>query len=122
MRAFNSRVVQGGSPASRQRLILWRKAVADELERRHKGKPYTGPCGVSLTFTFDVPVSRRKGAAEEQPRAVAPDLDKLVRAVLDAATAAQVWLDDAQVSLLSANKIEALNSEPGVSIHIWELP
>ena len=122
MRAFNSRVVQGGSPASRQRLTLWRKAVAEELARRHKGGPYTGPCGVSVTFAFDVPASRRKGAIEQQPRSVAPDLDKLVRAVLDAATAARVWLDDAQVAQLIANKTEVLSGEPGAIIHIWELP
>jgi crossover junction endodeoxyribonuclease RusA len=47
---------------------------------------------------------------------VRPDLDKLVRAVLDALSEAGVWRDDAQVVSVVARK--AYGSAPGLTVEI----
>ena len=122
MRAFNSIVVQGGSETSRNNLKAWRNQIAAELTQAHMPRdPYLGPCTVDLTFRFKTPKTRAKRTPEGHWRAIPPDLDKLVRAVLDAATEAQVWKDDAQVVDLIATKTETHGAE-GVAITIRELP
>lgn len=73
-----------------------------------------GPMAVELTFTFRKPLKPKY----EQP-AVRPDLDKLVRAVLDACTSAHVWIDDSQVTSLTATKTYG---EPGVEVRVWKNP
>lgn len=121
MRAFNNIVVQGGSATSKANLEDWRQRVTHELDRQHQGQPFDGACQVDLAFRFTIPPSRTKKAVEGQWRTITPDLDKLVRAVLDAATRAGVWVDDSQVVDLSATKTETHGAE-GVSITIRHLP
>jgi Holliday junction resolvase RusA-like endonuclease len=53
---------------------------------------------------------------------VAPDTDKLIRAVCDAITDAGLWRDDSQVTTLLASKRYCINgSPPGVLIKVLEL-
>lgn len=76
----------------------------------------TGPCFVGLLFEFDRPKNHyRTGKNAHLLRADAPhrpiaggrnDLDKLVRAVLDALTGV-AWVDDSQVVHVSADKLFA---------------
>jgi Holliday junction resolvase RusA-like endonuclease len=68
-----------------------------------------GAVAVELAFTFARPrghFGRRGGLRLSAPtrHAVRPDLDKLVRAVLDALVGAGVIRDDAQVAELHASK------------------
>jgi Holliday junction resolvase RusA-like endonuclease len=67
----------------------------------HGAPPFTGPVNVNLWFYLSRPKSAPKGRVLPT---VKPDLDKLVRAVLDALTAAGVWTDDSQVCNLIASK------------------
>jgi Holliday junction resolvase RusA-like endonuclease len=53
------------------------------------------------------------------PKSSKPDLDKLVRAVLDAVTAAGVWVDDSQVAQVYAEKF--YSSRPRAEIQIKEI-
>jgi Holliday junction resolvase RusA-like endonuclease len=65
------------------------------------------PVAVAITFALPRPKGHfgKKGLLPSAPRspAVMPDLDKLVRAVLDALTGI-VWRDDAQVVAIEAYK------------------
>jgi Holliday junction resolvase RusA-like endonuclease len=80
----------------------WREHVAHELRTRHDGAPpLVGPLGVTAVFTVARPPSAPKRRIHPSKR---PDLDKLVRAVFDAATDAYVWRDDAQVVSVLAHK------------------
>ena len=63
--------------------------------------PITGPVGVSICFTVPKPKSAPKTRRTWPDKR--PDLDKLVRAVLDAITG-EVIADDAQVVLLMVSK------------------
>lgn len=72
--------------------------------------PYDGPIQCVLLFRFQKPKSARR----ESPY-TRPDLDKLVRAVLDSVTEAGIWRDDSRVTSLAAIKQYGL---PGVTVHI----
>jgi len=85
--------------SSGEKLKTWRRTVTAAAARAHVGGPITGPVVVTVNFHLVAP---------QRPRfttpAARPDLDKLLRAVLDALTDAEVWEDDGQVIALSASK------------------
>ena len=108
-RAFThgSRVVV---TSDNKNLKKWRTYCAFVLrtEIAAHGK-YEGPVEVDLRFYFDRPKSHLNGSGSlrkgySSGHTVKPDLDKLVRALLDAGTDAGVWHDDAQVVRLTASK------------------
>jgi crossover junction endodeoxyribonuclease RusA len=76
------------------------------------GQRFSGPVAVALAFRMPRPKSSKPG----QPADKRPDLDKLVRAVLDALTSAGMYEDDARVVDLRASK---QLSEPGTSPGVW---
>jgi crossover junction endodeoxyribonuclease RusA len=89
---------------------------------------FRGPVGVSLAFTLPRPQSAPKGRSWP---CVRPDLDKLVRAVLDALTG-PVLADDGQVVQLWATKsypgtvagaleLRAALASPGAYIEVWQI-
>lgn len=51
------------------------------------------------------------------PHTKKPDIDKLLRALLDAMTGI-VWADDSQVAFVVVNKVYAWNDRPGVHVVI----
>lgn len=80
----------------------WRADIRGTIGRHHAGPPLTGAVEVKLSFVLPRPVSTPK--RRTPPASKRPDLDKLVRAVLDAITSAGVWVDDSQVVDLRATK------------------
>lgn len=103
-----------------KRLKVWRDVVTIVAKSERKGAPpLQGALGVSLMFHVKHPV---KGARREHPMGV-PDLDKLVRGVLDALTHARIWVDDSQVCELHATKLYAARpkGETGVWIGVSQL-
>jgi crossover junction endodeoxyribonuclease RusA len=109
----------------------WREAVRAETQRvmtvsRPSG-PLEGAMAVSVTFTLPRPKSHYgtgrnaghlKNSAPLLPH-VQPDLDKLLRAILDGLTAGGAWLDDSQVVRIGAEKIYGT---PGARILINHWP
>ena len=90
----------------------WRAAVASEArEAMGEHEPMLGPVRVECSFYFTRPLAhyrtgKRAGELREGApvhRTAAPDLDKLVRALLDGLTGI-VFRDDAQVVDLIARK------------------
>lgn len=90
-------------------LGAWRSAVATEARKAMAEAPaWSDPVSVSITFFMPRPKSHRRTNGELRPSAPGfpagkPDLDKLVRAVLDALSVV-VFRDDAQVVSLTATK------------------
>lgn len=97
----------------------WRHLVATQASESMRGRApipkRTHAAQVTLTFYMPRPQS---GVPRSQraPR-TAPDLDKLVRAVLDALTKI-AFEDDSQVTALSAFKWYADDRAPGVVISV----
>ena len=94
----------------------WRTAVGFVLQSEWHGPPMDGPLSVELNFAL----LRPKSVSEKRRLhpTVMPDLDKLVRAVLDALTGI-VIVDDALVVELHSTK--EYSDEAGVSIFVRPL-
>lgn len=80
----------------------WRQAIIDACLPALRGTPpLEGPVSVSVQFLLPRPKSAPRRVIEP---AKLPDLDKLLRALLDGLTTAGAWRDDAQVVMISAIK------------------
>ena len=89
--------------ANSKKLKPWRKAIATAAAAEFVGHPkLVGPVVVHVEFRF----VRGKTVKRDHP-SVKPDVDKLLRAVLDGVTDSGVWADDAQVVTLRGHKVYA---------------
>jgi len=105
MKVINGHVIHSQGSA----LASWRSAIA--LAAKMAGaKPHLEPVEIEMTFTM----MRPRTVTRPEP-SVAPDLDKLVRAVLDGLTAI-AYRDDGQVTTLTASKI--YGERAGVSVKV----
>lgn len=95
----------GGFRESSKYLKPWRDAVvaAAVLAKANERDfdPFDGPVRLSVTFFIERPKSTKWGRYP----AGTPDLSKLLRAVEDALTQANVWVDDALVVKCSVEKL-----------------
>ncbi len=88
--------------ADNARTKPWRQAIVEAaLAANGNAPPLDGPAHVAVLFLLPRPKSAPRRITEP---AKLPDLDKLVRALLDGLTTAGAWRDDAQVVSLSARK------------------
>ena len=113
-------IVEGSSAKGREAHKAWRKAVTEcatkAIEELNEWPPLQS-AAVSIVFFMPRP----KSAAERIHHTTKPDLDKLVRAVLDALTDAQVFVDDARVHTLAARKVyERANEPSGAHILVFD--
>jgi Holliday junction resolvase RusA-like endonuclease len=109
----------------------WREAVrATTQTRMYARPPLSGPVAVRAWFWLPRPNGHyRTGRNAHLLRDAAPlrpfgkpDLDKLVRAVLDGLTDGGAWKDDGQVVELTARKLYVLPGlTPGAKIEITEV-
>lgn len=98
-------------------LPAWRKAVSEKLEAANVScEPMQG--AVELRCYFLMP--KAKSNKSEYPTVRNGDLDKLLRAIGDAATDAGVIEDDAQICKIVAYKLWA-DAESGVVIELKQL-
>lgn len=114
-------LIPAGTNTSRKAFALWRQAVTDAArDARVSDQPIDGPIKVSITFRFPMPASRsaRLRATGWGWKATKPDLDKLVRAVCDSLTAAQLIRDDARIVKVQAEKVEIGGSWHGAEITV----
>lgn len=103
-------------------LPAWRKAVtaaAREAVDSDGWATTAGPVRVEVIFYLDRPstVTQAKRPWPIKP----PDIDKLVRAVCDALTDAEVWADDGQIVELCAEKHYNDTRASGCHIRVLEL-
>ncbi len=117
-RLFNGIMVEANS-----RTKEWRADVRAALIRED-GTPreyFDGPVQVIAQFVMPRPKSAPKKRAATADKK--PDLDKLLRAVLDAISSSGMWRDDCQVVQITAEKKVAAEGEtPGLRlwVHPWQ--
>lgn len=120
-RAYNGRVVDSNQATLRP----WRDTItttaADALAQHPGDWPATAPMNVGCRFQFPrlaAHHTKRGTVRDNAPyyKPTRPDIDKLLRAVLDALTAAAIWADDAQVVTVQAGKV--YDGNPGLQLHI----
>jgi crossover junction endodeoxyribonuclease RusA len=96
-----------------QDLAVWRADIARNAELSGF-KPVEGGVKVQLDFIFHKPKSSKRAFPW-----VKPDLDKLIRAVLDGLTGV-AYVDDSQVILIQATKTYGINEGVWVTVEqIW---
>jgi crossover junction endodeoxyribonuclease RusA len=91
-------------------LTGWRSQIGFAA-RAAGAKPHLEAVHIEMVFTMPRP----KTVTRPEP-SVAPDLDKLVRAVLDGLTAI-AYRDDGQVTSLTATK--EYGADPGLWVQMW---
>jgi Holliday junction resolvase RusA-like endonuclease len=112
------------------RLAQWRMQITNYTRQAMADAtvafPIEGPISVDITFFMPRPQSHYgtgknerilKPSAPDLPTH-APDLDKLVRSILDGCTDAGTWHDDAQVVNIWAIKMYAEDRGPGVHFSV----
>ena len=97
---------------SGEKLKSWRDSIGTLASVHFKGAPHTGPVSVALTFGLKPPQKHEVRPIKK------PDLDKLVRAVLDALTSI-AYKDDSQVVHIEAEK--HYDDRPGLTVEVWLL-
>ncbi len=87
-------------------------------------EPFDSPVRVTATFICARPVKAHSGTTAERYRKhTRPDLDNLVKALLDAASNAEVWTDDSRVTELVASKLYGKKGErPHIILEVDQLP
>ena len=91
-----------------KKLPAWRQSVVDKLEAENVScEPMTDAVDVSIVFFMPRP----KSVTRKLPT-VKPDLDKLIRAILDAGTKAGIYNDDSQVVEIVAYKFYSDEEQP----------
>jgi len=84
-------------------------------------KPIEGPVQLTVRAIFVIPASwPKKKQAAAHWKCSKPDLDNIVKLIKDAVKSV-VWIDDAQVSKLDAEKIYTHALPVGVSVTVEEL-
>jgi crossover junction endodeoxyribonuclease RusA len=104
---------------SSKRVAPWRTDVRQTFLNHHTWA-LGGSVALVVKIVFVMPRPKATPKTRATPPAVKkPDLDKLVRAVLDALKSAGVYADDSQVTVLHAHKRIAELGEPtGAMIHV----
>lgn len=99
---------------SGQNLKHWRQSIAQAAQDARKGQ--FADRGVPVTVSLEFRLQRPKSAPKRVTHPTSkPDLDKLIRASLDALTGV-VFADDSQVVRLTTTKNYAVNAAPGVCV------
>lgn len=107
------------------KLKTWRAAVTEAAvaAAEHLPGPLDGALELGVTFRFPMPASRPKWirTLRTVPKATAPDLSKLVRALEDAMKVGGVIRDDARIARLIADKIEVADAWLGAEVCVRPL-
>lgn len=100
----------------------YQKDMLSTIDVEHE--PLVGPVKVSMTFCHKRPqrLNRKKDTVARIPKTTKPDIDNMIKMVLDVLTKAEVWNDDNQVVCVTAedwycNK----NEEPHTQWRIYTL-
>jgi Holliday junction resolvase RusA-like endonuclease len=128
MRAF-TRNGKTWATSDNPRTRPWKAAVTSAAARVVEDAGLANPCyerhpvAVAITFRFPRPKGHYgvRGLLPSAPAQMTgrPDIDKLVRAVLDALTGI-VWRDDAQVVVLDVRKVyQRAGEELATTIDVW---
>lgn len=115
----NGAMLPAGTSASRKKFAEWRTDIRGAAVHAMGDEPAsTQPIRLMCEFQLPYPTSSiRKYQMGWLPHTKKPDVDKLMRALLDALTGI-VWKDDSQVCYAMVNKVYAWNGKPGAEIII----
>lgn len=101
--------------ANAKKLKPWRKEITRVAQASWFDRAQLlGPVRLDVVFVFERPASVKRRLPS-----IAPDLDKLIRAVGDGVTDSGIWKDDGQVIRIVAEKV--YGAAPGVHVSVSEM-
>lgn len=104
-----------------QEALEYWESIGKELIVRLGGKTLTGPVHISVKFLFKHPSGTKKDARTRGAfRTTRPDLDNMVKGLLDGFSRAGLWEDDSQVVSLQLEKLNVPDERVGTDIKIYE--
>ncbi len=114
------RVTRTGHAFTPPKTRAWTTKAAKIFRAARVGEPITDAVRVIVVAVKARPqrLLRKKDPAERIWRTTKPDGDNVAKAVLDAATKADVWGDDAQVARLEVRSVYAAKGE-GACVEVW---
>ena len=85
--------------------------------------PFDCPVRVTVVFVCPRPKKAHSGVSSARyEKHTRPDLDNLLKSLLDAASLAEVWTDDSRVTQIIASKVYAAEGErPHIELEVEEL-
>lgn len=100
----------------------WKSQIAQAAQPWH-GARIAGPVFLKVEFLMPRPRAHVRRDGSVRPSApgwhtTRPDIDNLLKAVLDALTTIGLWADDAAITEIIAQKRYATGTEPGAIISI----
>lgn len=101
-----------------KKLKAWRKRLCVLIQAQLLGERISRDTAVGVRISFRL--LKPKTVKRVFPT-VKPDLDKLVRAVLDAITESGAWADDSQVIELHVRK-SYTSTVAGVAVEVFQIP
>ena len=115
----NGAMLQAGTTASRKRFSEWRTDIKDAaVIAMGERSPSKSAIRILVEFALPYPQSSiRKYQMGWWPAVKKPDVDKLLRALMDGLTKV-VWYDDSQVIYVTVNKVYAWEGTTGATITI----
>jgi Holliday junction resolvase RusA-like endonuclease len=110
-RRGHPQIADGGTAKTRREHRQWRKAVTAEakawLELRPGWQPLDEPLKIRILFVMPAPATDKYRTRH----AVSPDVDKLIRSVLDSLTDSQLIVDDSRFFAVDAQSMYARRGE-----------
>ena len=105
----------------------WKAAVREMAIKFAPPRPWKGPVAMDLALWLPRPKRLKvAGASDYDAHDGTPDVDNLAKAVLDAMSDCGWWLDDRQVSSLTAQKYWAMAPKgpagtwwTGATVQVW---
>jgi len=103
----------------------WKHRIASDAMKFRPSEPLTGPLAVYILFCFKRPqaLMRKKDPIDRIRHTKKPDIDNLVKAVLDELTQLGFWRDDNQICQITGTKWYIMKEGediPGAMIIIHE--
>lgn len=94
--------------------------IAEAVRAAADGETYEAGTPVTIDVTFGMPIPKTsRHTSENDAHHKKPDVDNLVKTVLDGINASGVWRDDSQVTAITATKIYA--KMPYINIKIEKM-
>lgn len=118
----NGAMLPAGTRDTRERVAAWRYDIQQAATMAMGGRaPFRNALRLAMDMALPVPKTTiRKRQVGWWPHVRKPDIDKLLRSVLDHLTGV-VWIDDAQVVSCIVNKSYAWDGQPGADVTVSEL-
>lgn len=117
-------VIEGSSDTGRAKHKSWRAAVVETArELAPPGEPFDGALQLSVEFRMPMPKSRPKRVrdAGKWPSSVKPDIDKLLRGLLDGLEAGGLIAGDSRIFAVEVVQYEVVGwTGAEVVLRRWE--